>query len=285
MTLDPDVVDRYLARLGTTRPARADLDTLRELQRRHVRSIPFENVDCYRRRPLPLGAGAARKIADEGRGGGCYELNSAMALLLDALGYDVTVLGGRIYDGEALTFPLRHLVLRVRLGDDDFLVDTGFGFGSNRNSLHPLDLGDDAAQSDPHGEYRLVSTPEGDHDVLRAERPLYRIESHPREIGEFEATLWWFLTSPDSDFLGGMFCILPHESGRTSLRDRCLTEVRDGEKTVTELPDEAAVRDVLATRFGVTVDDIPDLEEPARDIAPRMAHEAGSRGLLVSAGS
>jgi N-hydroxyarylamine O-acetyltransferase len=283
MPLDADVVDRYLARLGTTRPARADLDALRDLQQRHVHHIPFENVDCYRRRPLPLGAGAARKIADEGRGGGCYELNSAMSLLLEALGFDVTVLGGRIYDGDTLTFPLRHLVLRVRIGDDAYLVDTGFGFGSNRNSLHPLDLGDDAPQEDAHGEYRLVTTPDGDHDVLRAGRPLYRVEPHPRELEEFTATLWWFLTSPDSDFLGGMFCILPHASGRLSLRDRSLSEVRDGEKTVTELPDEAAVREVLATRFGVMVDDIPDLGEDARDIAPRMAAEAGSRGLTVGA--
>jgi N-hydroxyarylamine O-acetyltransferase len=283
MTLDPITVERYLARLGVERPSRPDLRALRTLQERHVRSIPFENVDCFRRRPLPLGSGAVDKIVHEHRGGGCYELNSAMSLLLKALGFQVTILGGKIYEGGKLTFPLRHLILRVETPEGRWLVDAGFGFGANRNSIHPLDLGSREAQADPHGEYRLLTTPDGDIDVLRDGRPLYRVEMHPREIEDFSATLWWFLTSPDSDFLQGMFCILPHESGRISLRDQTLSEVADGRKTVTELAGESEVREVLAGRFGIVVDAIPDLMVPGREIAPRMAEKAGLAGAGVAA--
>jgi N-hydroxyarylamine O-acetyltransferase len=263
MTLDATTVDKYLARLGVERPLKPDLETLRTLQERHIRSIPFENIDCFRRTPLRLGAGAVEKIVEQRRGGGCFELNSAFGLLLEALGYRVTILGGRIYSGEELSFPLRHLVLRVDTTEGSWLVDSGFGFGGNRNSTHPLRLEDRSVQPDPLGEYRLAYTMDGDVDVLLNERPLYRIELHPRPLHEFSAVLWWFLTAPDSDFLEGMFCILPTESGRISLRDRSLSRLSNGEKIKTELADEDEVRSALVESFGIEVDEIPDLEVPA----------------------
>ncbi len=283
MSLDQDTVERYLARLGVERPSHPDLQALRTLQERHVRSIPFENVDCFRRRPLPMGRDAVDKIVHEHRGGGCYELNSAMALLLRALGFHVTILGGKIYEGERLSWPMRHLILAVATPEGTWLVDAGFGFGASRNSIHPLRIGDDGVQANPHGEYRLVTTADGDYDVLRDGRPLYRVEMHPREIEDFSANLWWFLTSPESDFLHGMFCILPHESGRLSLRNQTLSEVADGKKIVVELDGESAVRDVLSDRFGIVVDAIPDLMAPGPEIAPRMAEKAGLRGASAAA--
>lgn len=281
MSLESSTLNEYLTRLGTGPPESIDLGTLRYLQERHVRSIPFENVDCYRRCPLSLGEDAAEKIVRDGRGGGCYELNSAMGVLLEALGYRVSVLGGRIYEGSTLTFPLRHLVLRVETREGSWLIDVGFGFGSNRNSLQPLSLDTEAVQHDPHGRYRVVATPEGDLDVIREGTPLYRVETHPRELEEFSATLWWFLTSPQSDFLQGMFCILPTSSGRVSLSGRRLSHVVDGNKTTTDLAGEVEVRQALSTWFGVVVDRIPDLLAPATEIAPRMAERAGPRGLAV----
>lgn len=273
MTLDRTICEDYLARIGVEWPRRPDAETLASLQEQHILSIPFENVDCFRRRPLPMGEGAVRKIVQEGRGGGCYELNSAMGLLLESVGYPVTIMGGRISDGKGLSFPLRHLVLRVEADGVSWLVDVGFGFGSDRNSRRPLRIDHSAVQSDPQGDYQLVNTADGDIDVLRNERLLYRIERHPRSVGEFAATLWWFLTSPGSDFLQGMFCIQPTRSGRLSLRDRTLTRVVDGEKTRAELPDTDEVRKVLAAEFGIEVDDIPDLLAAPATIAPAMSEQ------------
>jgi N-hydroxyarylamine O-acetyltransferase len=274
MALDRLTVEEYLSRIGAEWPQRCDVDALRTLQEKHVRSVPFENIDCFRRRPLKLGEDAVEKIVRLHRGGGCYELNSAMGLLLEGLGYPVTVLGGRIYEGENLTFPLRHLVLRVETPEGTWLVDVGFGFGGNRNSWHPLRFDDRSAQSDPQGEYRLVDAPDGDVDVVRDGTPLYRVERHPRELHEFSATLWWFLTSPESDFLQNLWCILPNESGRVSIKDRTLTRVVAGEKSKTELKDQEELRQALAESFGIVVDEIPDLLDPTDRVAANLAAAA-----------
>ena len=38
------LMDAYLRRIGASRPTRADADALRELQLRHLQTVPFENV-------------------------------------------------------------------------------------------------------------------------------------------------------------------------------------------------------------------------------------------------
>ena len=44
----------YLERIGFYGTARPDLETLRELQRAHVRAVPFENLDVQLHRPVGL---------------------------------------------------------------------------------------------------------------------------------------------------------------------------------------------------------------------------------------
>lgn len=266
MRLDQSTIDSYLTRIGAKTPANPDAAALRVLQERHVMSVPFENVDCYLRRPLKLGAGAVHKIAVQHRGGGCYELNSAFGLLLEALGYQATIMGARVYHGDTLLAPLRHLVLRVD-APDPWLVDVGFGFGKARNSRFPLKLEDRSVQSDPHGEYRLVDAPHGDIDVRHDGAPLYRLERHPREISEFDATLWWFHTAPASPMLQALFCVLPTETGRVSLKNRCLVELVNGRKNATCLENHDQVRAALGEWFGIEIGAIPDFEKSAGELA------------------
>lgn len=273
--LDQATADAYLERLGCARPDRTDAESLRHLQERHVRTVPFENVDCVRRRPLHLGRLAVDKIVHERRGGGCFELNSSFGLLLTAVGFDVTVVAAQFVDGQSWTFPFRHLLLLVDTSEGRQLVDTGFGFGGHRNSLRSLPVDVPGTHEDPHGTYRLEVTPDGDFDVWRDGRMLYRVDSHPRSIEDFSAALWWFMTSPDSDFLAGMFCILPTDNGRRSLRDRKLTLLQGSEKVTVELGDDNEVRRALVEHFGVVVDDLPDLGVPGPVIAPRMAAALG----------
>ncbi|MFE0020336.1 arylamine N-acetyltransferase [Amycolatopsis sp. NPDC059021] len=281
MVLDEDTVESYLRRIGAKRPAHPDAGALRVLQERHVMSVPFENVDCYVRRPLGLGEAAVRKVAERHRGGGCYELNSALGLLLRALGYPVTVLGARVYHGDVLMPPLRHLVLLVET-PETWLVDVGFGFGKDRNSRFPLRFGDRSPQQDPHGEYLLVDAPHGDVDVVRDGTPLYRLERHPRDIGEFEATLWWFHTAPESPMLQALFCVRQTETGRVSLKNRTLVRTAGAERTTVTLESREQVREVLAAEFGIEVPGLPDFERPpgelARIIAAEIAAAAAPRG-------
>ncbi|MQA08714.1 MAG: acetyltransferase [Pseudonocardiaceae bacterium] len=275
MGLDDATTDSYLHRIGAERPDRLDVTALRNLQERHVMSIPFENVDCYCRRPLGLGQAAAHKIVHRHRGGGCYEQNSAFGLLLRSLGYSVTIMGASVYHGENLLGPLRHLVLRVDT-PEPWLVDVAFGFGRDRNSRFPLRLDEPSTQPDPHGTYQLRAASNDDIDVIRDGTPLYRLERRPRTVEDFELTLWWFHTNPDSPMLQALFCLLPTETGRVALKDRTLTHIDDGAKTSVELEDEDEVRAALAKYFGISLTEIPDFGKTRHELANIIATEITS---------
>ncbi len=99
--MDDAHVDAYLDRIGARRPERPDHAALRVLQRSHLGAVPFENLSIHLGEEIVLDADAlVAKIVDRRRGGFCYELNGAFAALLRSLGFEVTLLAARVFDGE-----------------------------------------------------------------------------------------------------------------------------------------------------------------------------------------
>src|SRR5438445_7498063 len=82
------MIDEYLARIGYTGPRDATSATLRALHVRHLLTVPFENLDIHLGREIvPEERRILDKIVTRRRGGFCYELNGAFAVLLRALGF------------------------------------------------------------------------------------------------------------------------------------------------------------------------------------------------------
>src|SRR5438046_10751117 len=87
----------YLERIGYRGRIRPGPDVLRELHRKHLLSIPFENLDIHLDRPIILTEKAFYdKIIREHPGGFCYVLNGLFATLLDELGFKVSMLAARV---------------------------------------------------------------------------------------------------------------------------------------------------------------------------------------------
>jgi N-hydroxyarylamine O-acetyltransferase len=259
--LDDALVDDYLLRIGAARPSRPDLAALRDIQERQFATVPFENLDYHLDEPIHLDERVVEKIVRRRRGGGCYELNPALAYLLRALGYTVDILPGRVYRYGNLGPPMAHLVLRVDLDGQRWLVDTGFG----KNSRQPLRFDSREVQEDPNGRYQLHDVPTGEIDVHLNGKPLYRLDPRPCAMADFGPTLWWYRSCPDSPFLQDLFCSLPTESGRVTLKGNQLIRVENGERHTEELTDEAAVRDAYAKFFGFTLERLPtrpDVDSP-----------------------
>jgi len=244
----------YLARIGAERPARADAGALRELHRRHLLTVPFENLSVHMGEDIVLEAGAlTRKVAEDRRGGFCYELNGAFAMLLSALGYPVTLFAARVF-GDGVPGPLfDHLALRVET-PQPWLVDVGFG----RHSEYPLRLDRRDEQSDPGGVFRIEETPQGDLDVHRDGVPQYRLEQRPRTLADFELGCWWNRTSPKSHFTRSLVCSLLTETGRITLSGRTLTVTDAGDRHEEELPEDAVLA-AYREHFGITLDAVPQL--------------------------
>lgn len=245
-------IDAYLARIGARRPAAPTPDALCELHERHLDAVPFENLSIHIGEPITLDADAlSDKIVRRRRGGFCYELNGAFAMLLRALGFDVSLLGAKVYrDDGTLGPPFDHLALRV---DDEWLVDVGFG----RHTRHPLQLTTDGPQHDPEGVFRLATAPHGDIDVYADDRPVYRVETRARDLSEFGPTCWWQSTSPESHFTRSVTCSLPTPSGRVTLSGDRLIETIGGERKETTLADDAEILATYRSRFGVQLAQVP----------------------------
>ncbi|UYQ62077.1 arylamine N-acetyltransferase family protein [Streptomyces peucetius] len=254
-------VDAYLARIGAGRPERADAAALRELQLRHLLSVPFENLSVHLGEPVVLADGPLiEKVVGGRRGGFCYELNGAFAALLRGLGFGVTLLQARVFgDGGRLGIPYDHLALRVETqdGTGPWLADVGFG----DHSHHPLLFGERGDQADPAGTFRVVEAGDGDLDVLRDGKPQFRLDTRPRELADFEAGAWWHRTSPASHFTKSLVCSLLTADGRITLTGRKLVTTVDGERQERPLETDDEVLAAYRKHFGLDLDRVPEVRQ------------------------
>ncbi|MGX4692279.1 arylamine N-acetyltransferase family protein [Streptomyces sp. JNUCC 63] len=260
--MDAVQVDAYLRRIGAEHPAPPTTAALRELQLRHLKTVPFENLSIH------LGEGIVLeekqlvdKVVGVRRGGFCYELNGAFGALLDALGFGVALLAARVYGEEGrLGIPYDHLALRVRTVDGgDWLADVGFGALSH----FPLAFGERGEQVEPGGTFRIVEAEAGDLDVVREGQLQYRLEVRPRALGDFLAGAWWHSTSPSSHFTRSLVCSrLTEDGGRITLSGRTLTTTgTDGTREVRDLASDEEVLAVYRDRFGIELASVPVVRE------------------------
>ena len=253
----PAWVDAYLERIGAARPARADAAALRELQLRHLRTVPFENLSIHLAEDIVLEEEKlVGKIVKDHRGGFCYELNGAFAALLRELGFRVALLQARVFGDEGrLGIPYDHVALRVETDDDTgpWLADVGFG----DHALHPLELDTHTEQDDPCGSFRFREAPQGDRDLLRDGSRQFRLDLRPRVLADFRAGSWYHRTSPDSHFTRSPVCSLTTRDGRVTLRGRTLITTVRGERHETELGDDAEVLAAYQDHFGLALTRLP----------------------------
>src|SRR5260370_22817756 len=116
--MDEKTLAAYLHRIGVPRPPAVGAATLRTLHRAHQLTVPFENLSIHLAEPISLDErDLIDKIVRRHRGGFCYELNGAFALLLEALGAQVSRVAARVYGEAGLSPPFDHLALIVRPAD------------------------------------------------------------------------------------------------------------------------------------------------------------------------
>ena len=261
--MDHQTMLAYLNRVGVTAPAVCDAAGLRTLHRAHQLTVPFENLSIHLAEPISLDEpDLIDKIVRRRRGGFCYELNGAFALLLEALGAQVVRVAARVYGQAGLGPPFDHLALIVRPADGSgpWLADVGFGSHSD----YPLlaEARDD--QDDPAGRFRLADADGGDIDVLRDGRPQYRIETRERSLADCVPTCWWQQTSPLSHFTRSTICsrLTPGapggRGGRVSISGRMLIQTQDGTRTERRLDTDYDLLAAYRDHFGIVLGRLPD---------------------------
>ncbi len=245
-------VPAYLDRIGHKPPNEVSSETLRSLHRRHLETVPFENLDISRSRPIVLDESRiVHKIVEERRGGFCYELNSAFAALLRSLGFQVTLLSGRVARADGSDGPeFDHLAIRVDV-EQIWLADVGFG----DSFLEPLLLQPGIEQKQETGVFRIVQK-RGPLTVERKQpdlswKPEYRFTLTPRLLQDFSAMCHFHQTSPDSHFTQKRICSLAIPHGRVTLADLKLIITKNGARQERLLASEEERRAVLEQSFGI----------------------------------
>jgi N-hydroxyarylamine O-acetyltransferase len=250
-------VAAYLERIGYEGPREPTLDTLRAIHRRHLLTVPFENLDIHLGRTIILDEAAFfDKIVRQRRGGFCYELNGLFAALLRELGYELDLLSGRVASEAGRFGPeFDHLVLLVRLEGQPWIADVGFG----DSFLEPLAL-DGKEQSSGGMLYFIDRTPQGPL-LLREENGVrsakYVFTLRPHRLEEFAGMCVYHQTSPNSTFPRARICTRATPQGRITLSEMRLIQTMNGERTERMLESEEQYRQALREYFGI---ELPNLD-------------------------
>ncbi len=244
-------LDAYLERIGL--PERRGIA---EIHRAHVTSIPFENLDPRRGRPVSLELDdLQRKLVTERRGGYCFEHNLLLKAALEALGARVEPILARV--GPRGTERSRtHLLLRVNCDGEVWHADVGFGRGT---LLAPIPFGPGDEHVQDGWRFRVVA--DGPELVLQTSRDGEWIDGYtfvpePVPLIDIETSNWYTATHPRSPFVsaGISAAIYDRDATAVSLSDwsgeLVLTELTPDTRTVTPVaPAQASA--LLEARFGL----------------------------------
>jgi arylamine N-acetyltransferase len=197
-----------LRRIGLAEaPAGPSVEGLFALQRAFALSVPYESIQYQLGRggPLDQQAVVERMITREA-GGYCFQMNGALAWLLEGLGYRVTMHRGGVQTRSTPEprVDSTHLVLTVLGLPEDpervWLVDAGLGDGF----LEPMPLEVGTSRQAPYtfglGPSSITDGWRLDHDA-RSVIAGMDFEAAPATIDDFAERHAYLSTSPGSPFV------------------------------------------------------------------------------------
>ncbi|HWT92956.1 MAG TPA: arylamine N-acetyltransferase [Solirubrobacteraceae bacterium] len=245
--MDPATAASLLRHLGLdpAAPPPATRAGLRAVHRAFVSRVPYEALSVQLGRCGPLDEEELAGRILSGRGGYCFEVNTVLAGLLRALGFELAMhqalVGG---DG-----PTNHMALIVDLGEQGrWIADAGLGEGA----LDPLPLMPGTSGPPPF-TWRVEERAD---DWSVASHPYcsfagFRIEGEPSPLSAFAPHHARLSTTPDSSFVQTLVVQRPGDDQLTTLRARTLSTVTPDATTKRILADAADFESTLHTTFGI----------------------------------
>jgi N-hydroxyarylamine O-acetyltransferase len=276
-------LEGYFHRIGFDGPARPDLETLLTLHARHPSAIPFEAIDPLIGRPARLDLDSLQaKLVRGRRGGYCFEHNTLFKAALEAIGFRVTGLAGRVaWMGDGAPLGARsHMLLFVDLAEGPYLADVGFG----AHLLDaPLRFAPDLEQKTAWALYRVER--DGHGFALAARhgegwRRAYVFDLTPQLLADYDMANWYTSTHPDSLFTRVLIAERLTAEVRRNLVNTWLTENwRDGRLVERTLSSAAELEQVLDELFGI------DPPEPVSRLFARIAPPAAESPIAEAQAS
>ena len=243
----------YISRRGVADiELHPNIETLSRLQRAHLLTVPFENLDIHWKLPIVLDEEKLfAKIVSDRRGGFCYELNGLFNVLLRSIGFETRLISARVFNGKEFGPEFDHMAIIATIDGDDYLADVGFG----SFTAEPLRFVPDVEQSDPEGVFVIRKFDDKYLEVAKrvddAWIPEYIFRDMAHQLSEFEEMCDFQQYSPDSHFKKGKLCSIMTETGRKTLSDKSFIVTEKGKKIETPVDSESEFYSVLEREFSI----------------------------------
>ena len=254
MKADNFDLQTYFDRIGYSGEPRADLASVSAIMRRHLFTVPFENLDVLAGKGVSMEPEAiVDKIVRRRRGGYCYEVNGLFAMALEALGVPYRFVGCRPMTYAARR-PRTHMAMLATLDSEEWLCDVGFGSYGMRA---PMRLTSHGEVRQDHDVFELIR-PDAHETLLRAKidgewANQYSFDLAYHEWIDFMPANWLNSTYPEALFVQKRVVVLHNPEGRAILFGdrlktvtRGVTQMRD--LTQDELP--GVLREVFGLDMG-----------------------------------
>ena len=247
-------LQKYCERIGYEGQPKTDVQTLKQLMRHQLMTVPFENLDVQAGKVVSLvPEEIVDKIINRNRGGYCYEVNGVFAMALEALGIEYEFVAAR-----PMFYPVKrpktHMAVIATVDGGQWLCDLGFGSYGIRAPMDLAEIGKPIEQD--HDTFMLEKTGTDEY-LLKAYvdgawANQYAFDMHPWEWIDFAPANYLNSTHPDAIFVQKRLVIIQNLAGRTILLGNSLKTIQDGVVTKLEIEDEQ-VKGVLETCFDLKI--------------------------------
>jgi N-hydroxyarylamine O-acetyltransferase len=246
----------FLRRIGLEQaPAGPSVEGLFALQRAFAVAVPYESIQYQLGRGGPLDQRAVvERMVTREAGGYCFQMNGALAWLLEGLGYQVTMHRGGVQTRSAPEprVDSTHLVLTVtglpEQPERVWLVDAGLGDGF----VEPVPLEVGTSRQTPYtfalGPSSITTGWRLEHDSRSAIAGM-DFEAAPATIDDFAEQHAYLSTSPGSPFVRVASAFLRRPHSVLALRSTELAETSADRIDTTLMETPAEYYELLADVF------------------------------------
>ena len=245
----------YLKRVGM-RPEDVShtYEFLKALQQNHICTVPYENLDILNEIPIDLSKEALfDKIVTRHRGGYCFELNGAIAHLVQALGFATKCYFARFLKGEAEIPVRRHRVVVTECEGVRYVVEVGIGIEAPRD---PLLLKESIEQVCSNGTFKFkrdsflgwVLCEKIEDEWM----PYYAFTEEEQLDIDFIQPSFYCEKHPDSPFNKSPMVAMKTPNGRRAINDHDYKVFEGGELAhIEENVTDARLYEILKQDFGI----------------------------------
>ena len=280
-------VDIYLKRINCTGLKEVSLENLIVLQKNHLKSIPFENLDIHMGKHIDFSLQKAYdKVIKDSRGGYCLELNPLFGWLLKSLGYEFYYVPAYVFAvaaGRFMKFKT-HIILIVKLDNKEYYADV------TSPRKEPIELAIEKPSIQSFGTYKL-KTDNLDPEFLILEgssnknylsgnpqwSPLIKFKLIAQDLSNFEQANEIAQSKDYSTLIAKNICTLHTDNKLLVLVGWKYSEItynEDNEERIDEIiKNTEQIRKILCFKFGIVVD---DSLQPKDEPIPQSALKAKS---------